>query len=350
MAVRRWNVEVHSSGVYADLTPRIRSLSISQKRNAADTIQIELDLDDTLAYLKSINTSVKTLFATNVAELHIYLGDRKISAGQIASRDVRVSESRRSITLRAYGFFALLKYRTTGSLVNYTATDAGAIAWDLINTTQVASYGALGITMGTITTSVSRTRGYSYKNVKEAIEELSAVENGFDFEVTPDKVFNVYYPKMGIKRDDVTFTYPGTIVELSDLEDGTRMANRVLAFGAGTGDFNISTSVEDTALETVYTRRDAKVNRSDVSDVTTLTSHANGLLSAQKNVLHMPQLTVDGNREPRFGSYGLGDEVQIVTDRYQEVFADINGYWRIDGMDINVDENAREQVRLLLLR
>ena len=85
--------------------------------------------------------------------------------------------------------------RYTDAVVEYASTDAGEIAWDLIDNSQNQTNGDLGITKGIIETTQNRDRTYYNQNIMEAIVNLSNVIGGFDFEFTHNKVFNVYAVK-----------------------------------------------------------------------------------------------------------------------------------------------------------
>lgn len=111
----------------------------------------------------------------------------------------------------AVDYFGLLAKRIVGvPVTTYTSTDAGEIAWDLIDDSQNSNtpYSDWGITEGSIATSVNRDRTFRFDKIYDAIRKLSSdeVKNGFDFEITPAKEFNVYYPTKGQSRPNLIFT------------------------------------------------------------------------------------------------------------------------------------------------
>lgn len=137
-------------------------------------------------------TNANLLVSQN--ELIIERNGVAIWGGQIVEVHKVADETTKKVRVYAKGFASLLDYRVTQLTVDYIDTDAGTIAWGLINHTQTAgSYGDFGITEGTIESTVKRTREYpQYTNILRSIQELSDSLGGFDYEVTPDKVFNVY--------------------------------------------------------------------------------------------------------------------------------------------------------------
>lgn len=70
---------------------------------------------------------------------------------------------------------------------DFVGVDQGTIAWSLIDLlNQVGTAGDTGLRQGTIEATTARDRSYvTGKNVGEAIEQLTQVVGGFDFEVLP---------------------------------------------------------------------------------------------------------------------------------------------------------------------
>lgn len=328
-----------SSGLVADLTGRAISRSIKLQRNRPDEISLVYDIDNIQKLANSLNMDVWDIFRVNENEIKICKANWVVASGQI-NYAKRTAGSNRRIEIKAIGFFNLLKQRYTDDSVIFSATDAGAIAWSLINTTN--GLDDTGITQGTIQTSVNRDRGYSYKNVYDAIIQLSECINGFDFDVDSDKKFNVYYPKQG-QTTDLVFNYPGNIQELSYERDGTRMTNKVIGIGAGTGVNAIRTISQDTASQTTYGLRESILQYPDISVIATLQEHTDGELLLSKKFIDIPDLILDGSIDPEFGTYRIGDQIRVVANT-----EGINDYYRIEAMELNLDENNRETVRVQL--
>jgi hypothetical protein len=345
-------IEIRNSNgtVVADLSGRCISRKLSFKRNQADTIELDFDLDNISNYCKLINSTIWDLFIVNSSEIRIYRDTKLITAGQICYAYPSISGDTRKLKVKAVGWFDLLSYRYTGETKEFSSEDAGDIAWTLINESQQQTNGDFGFTEGIIQPSKNRDRSYSYKNIKDAIVQLSEVIDGFDFEITPDKVFNVYYPKIGTKRDDLVFTYPGNIQNISFERDGTKMSNKVIGIGAGTG-INATRSLsEDTTSQSIYQLREKVIQLPDISNQDTLEQHTDSETLIRGAYLDLPDILLDGNIDPKFGEYNVGDEIKIQITEYEEAFEKVKGWWRIEAIDLDIDENNHEDVRLRVMR
>jgi hypothetical protein len=337
-------IEVNGSdgNILADLSGRLISRSIIKERNRADKISLTFDLHNIRDYAKEIGVTIWDIFAVGRNDIVIKKNDTVLSAGQISW--ARVMEDK--IEVKAEGYSNLLYQRFTDEDVTFSGVDAGQIAWHLIEATQLN--GDLGITEGTIQESVDRDRTYSYKNIGEAIDQLTEVINGFDFEITWDKKLNVYYPKIGQRRDDIILTYPGNVRELSFERDSSQIVNKVYAVGSGSGvDAQRAESVDENSQER-FGLRVSILQLSDVSESETLQQHADAEVVAYREFLDAPGLMIKTTELP-YGSYNIGDEITIAVED-NEAFEPVNGWWRIDGIDLQLDENNAEMVRLRLMK
>lgn len=345
----RYTVEVYSAtGVLiADLSGLQLSLNIDFKRNRSDQITMTFDTEKVKQHAITIGITFWDLFKVDVNEIRIMRNQKVISAGQINTVQPDANDK---TTVRASGWFDLLKYRYSSAGASFTGTDAGEIAWNLIDTTQSLTNGNFGILRGVIQASISRDRTYDVeKNIYDAIVQLSEVIDGFDFEITWDKRFNVYSPGIGIIRDDIIFNYPGNIKRLRMTRDGTAVFNDVTIKGAGFGAEVFAAQAIDTTSGATYGLRQEILNQSDVSVEATLLEKANEELRVRKAPMDLVNITLDGNLSPVFGTYSLGDYIQVTTDDLS-IFGVINGFMRLDGMDLSVDENNTEEVNLRMLR
>lgn len=115
-------------------------------------------------------------------------------------RIVRVSQDwgasgEDSITCEGICYRRMLSYRVVQSPLSFTSTSQGQIVWDLIQHTQSQTNGNLGITLGTIGSTVARTRDYlPGVNIFEAITELTQIENGLAWDIDPTLALQIYDP------------------------------------------------------------------------------------------------------------------------------------------------------------
>lgn len=329
----------------ADVSDMCRTRRYIRRRNRPENIELAFDIDDLRRYLIASKNTADDLLRTNSNEVHIYRGDSQIVAGQIIYRDVAASDSK-TVTIQAAGWLQMLAHRYTGIGVDYLSTDIGAIMWDLIDTAQGVANGDIGITQGIIQTSRAADRStYDYKRIKDAVIQLSEVIGAPDFSFTPDKVFNVWYPKQGRQLTNVSLSYPGNILSISYTQDGEKMANQIIAIGSGTGTDAITSIKDDLTAQAYYGLRQKKIQFNDISLQDTLDDHADEELRTSVGFFELPEVTVHGY-DPVVGSYDIGDEINVVVSEDVELFGHINGFHRIDEIDTTVDENDVETIKL----
>src|SRR5690348_953846 len=146
-----------------------------------------------------------------------------------------------TIHIEALSYFAHLANRYITA--SYSQQDGGDIVWDLIDTTQSATNGFLGITQGTIDTTYDHDRSYENKEVAEAIMQLSEVENGLAFRLTATQDSNYRFtgctinvaPGYGSQRDDLAPLEIGVNVSSVDGSTQGDIVNYVTMYGAGVG-------------------------------------------------------------------------------------------------------------------
>lgn len=353
----RYRIEAYDGdgNLLADLSTRHQGLTFKKTKNRADALTLSFGIENIDALCKQLNTTVSDLFQRNINEIRLYRDDALVGAGEVSYLQASIDDDRQSISVNVPGWLEKLAARTTGLSGDsdwiFTSTDAGQIAWGLIDATQSLANGDMGITQGTIQASITRDRtDYDLTNVLDAVIALTEVENGFDMEITPDKKFNVYYPKIGQQRPDIVLSWPGNIKRISYAADGSLMANKIHAIGSGNGADRSYETAQDTGLQAVYGLREKKITLSDVSTDTVLTEHANEELNADKVPIIIPSVELRPGTAPFYGDYGIGDEVTIAVDDYANVFDIVNGQYRIETITLQVDVDGRESVSLGLSR
>ncbi len=328
----------------ADLTARALKRKITKIRNRSDLIQVVFNLDDVRRLCVDLNIQPKNLFAVDQNEIRLLRNGVVQSAGQLVDVRFEIIERKRTVQIFAVGWFDLLASRITAQLRQFNSTDAGQIAWELIDDSQSLPNGDFGITQGTIQASVDRDRTYEFKEIAEAILQLSEVNNGFDFEITWDKKFNVYYPKIGQSRPDLVLAHPGNIRAIDFTRRGVDISNKVIARGAGTGGNSIFFTASDTPSQERFRLREQLLDLNDISLLTTLEEHAAAELSLKKNFMDVPTLELEPDAMPEFGTYGLGDLLPLeITDSF---FSGLNDTYRIEKITIGIDAENVENVTL----
>jgi hypothetical protein len=331
----------------ADLTGRAKNRKITQIRNDADLIEWELDLNEYERFCALNGVDPSTLLVNGQTEIRVKRLGEYLSGGQLNYKDLIVDATRQVIQIRASGFVQLLADRYTDATREFTATDASTIAWTAIAESQAKTNGDFGITQGALATIGNHDRTYQWRDLKSLVQDL-AVQTGFDFEITPTKVFNTY-TAIGSSRPEIIFESPGNILSYELPEDGTALANEIIAFGSGNGtDAGVTVTVDDEgAQETVQLRQKTLTTNGVDDSQGGVTSAANAELAAWALPFEIPIITVSGDVAPFVTDYGIGDRVRVKLGGYGMV-SHINGLYRIERREITIDDNDHEEVKLYL--
>jgi len=307
--------------------------------NSAGQASFTIDLNDEKATQANLREGR--------SQLYVYRGSTLYFSGKIMIVERTGDEASQKANVTALGWLWFFEKRIIGKTadVTYTTTDAGAIAWGIINTSQNKTYGSLGITQGTIQTSQNLSLTYTRQKIRQALDDLIS-QAGIEFEITPDKIFNVYYPKKGSDRTaTVKFKYPGNIKSWRSLSDGTTVINDILALGQGTGAEELTADVEDTGTKNVFGLFEDVASFKDVDNQTALTNMANYFLSLRK----APRLTLDievhGNNETvEITDYVEGDTVRIEIKHTNYT---LTQDFRIFEIHVDIGDDDKETVRLV---
>src|SRR5207237_449511 len=146
------------------------------------------------------------------------------------------------------GWWSLFPWRRITADKTYSAAthDQLFIARDLVTYAQSKPGGALGITVGSEVSGRKRDAAYHFyehKPVAEAVEQMSRLDDGFDFaiDVAYDssgaftRTFRLWYPRKGRTAGSTGHVWElgRNMVSLKWPEDGTKTVNASYALGAG---------------------------------------------------------------------------------------------------------------------
>ncbi len=267
-------------------------------------------------------------------EVYVYREGTRVWGGIMTMVDGSLTPNQDNMTVYAKGFMEYFKARYTDDSRIFSATDAGAIAWTLIDESQTLTNGDFGITEGTIETSVNRDRTYEYKNIYDAIVQLSEVQNGFDFEITAAKEFNVYYPQRGDDlSDSQIFKWGKNIKEVKRfLHDFSEPVNEVTVLGTGLATATRTASQS----KTDYNLRQLIYPYKDVEGVSFLEAKGDEILNRFARPNREYEIVQIPESYPTYGVVQMGDwvRIEVAYGNYLEI-ADVV---RINQMIINVDK------------
>lgn len=202
------------------------------------------------------------------------------------------------------------------------------------------------INAGTNTDTQPRTITYEIgQNVGEEIQNLSEIESGFDFEVTPDT------RELNIKRfddfndltEDVAFGFnwgPKNLASFERIMDADAMQNQVIVQGD-----SVAYQADEDSYWDDYNMFTELISLTETNNANILQAIANAEVAVNK----LPQTLINFTPKAEglaslpsvLEDYTVGDKVKVVAERNNQV---VSQPVRIFGLDINIDENGKEQV------
>ena len=318
-----------------------RNLVFGKRLNNYGTCRFDILVDDTEAnaLISLCEYEVYIYKVTSTGDVLVWSGEQRRRTGSL------VENHDDWCTIYCYDWFYALKDRYTAKTVTYSSVDAGLIAWQMINTSQLKTNGNLGITQGTITATQDRDRVYENQNIMEAISNLSDVIGGFDFEITNDKVFNVYTIKGTDLTDSLILEYGRNLQNASIDEDFTEPCNNAIVLGEViNGEELTRVDRPDTTTQAKYKLREMVLSADNVIDENTLNEKGDAMLYKYKEPLikvtfEVIRGTVD------ITQFSLGDLIRLII---KKGCYNIDSDYRIFEWTINHEDDNTEKLSLIL--
>jgi hypothetical protein len=309
------------------------------------------------------------LMAATVPERTIVYIERDgtlVGGGFIIWRRIRRGNDM-PMTLWGAGVSSIWRRNRIVANLTYTALDQFTIARNLVTHLQSQAGGNIGISVGSGTSGVLRDRtyyGYERKNLGDALSELAAVDNGFDFAVecsmvagAPVKNLVLSYPRRGriAGSTGIIFETGKNIVNYEFEEDGTRSARAIDALGSGDGaDMKISTAVDTALIDAGYPLTAEVISHKDVTVQATINAHALAAMRARSATPTFLTVTVDPNDiDAGLGTWIVGDDALVrITDsnfpRRSDGSPGHESYYRILAYSVDIPDDGPETVTLVL--
>lgn len=317
------------------------SLRYVRTLNGAGSCEFTLPLDDPFVTM--------TNFAEGEREIHLYRDGVLVWGGRLWQWEIT---SVTSVRFMAQGFFSTLSRREVVDDLLFVNDDQLDIAWGLIDYTQDRTGGALGITRDSLLASgVNRSKSYCLGEgvrIADAIGDLAATLDGFDYEVGADKAWRTWHTLRGTDLSaTIVFDTNTNVIDMTFDGDATQVANSVLALADGgscetpTYEFDVDTGSRGTygLLEDSVTSDDFQADH--------LFAQAQERLRIGKASRRQPTITVDAAMPdtPDLSDYDLGDQVNFQCSRG---FATFDQDFRIIEIDAVARPGSLERVRLTL--
>lgn len=318
------------------------NLELHLKLNNVSTISFEINTKNLELLCSSVGTTPRQVLYPAKTEVKVYRNGIIKFGGIISTVDTSYQENGATTSVSADSY---VQYFAKRYLVkSYTATDRSAIAWDAINTVQLVTNGSLGITQGTLATIYSSDLTADYQDVKSIIMNYTTYAPvTYDFEITPDKVFNTY-TRLGSDKPEVELVYPQNIVSIKVPRSSDTLYNKIIGLGSGIGVERLESIKKDATSQLTYRVQESKQLFNSVSVQSTLDDNTQGYLDQSLGVLELPEIVVNGS-EIDLDTLVVGDSVTVRIDG-STMCDDVDGLYRIYTMDISVSENNQETITL----
>lgn len=363
--------------------------SVAAGGPSAGTIRDELDLGDVkiVDRLKGVGslTAGISQFSPGATRANLDTENTLIvatrdgvvmSVCQLLEAERQMGSNTVALTCDGYWSFARARHIRNVQGMTYGTLAAGEVRFDQVDQFRIVadlvahmqSIEDLGITVSYDALSgVLRDRSYEAdkgKSVGEAIEQLSDVDNGFDWALEPGGtvdaltytlrlsyprrgrntgfVFDLVVPEEGSDQSSGS----GAVLDYSLLDSSRDMVTRYTAVGPGEGTAQLVGHAADPNLLGAVPLREASGAWLDVTNQTTLDAHAliGQRINGRRSLI--VTLKLNPNADPKLGAYILGDTINLVS--IQDGWASVAGPYRIIARTIDIDKQGREFVLLEL--
>lgn len=280
-------------------------------------------------------------------------------SGPVWSMQESYSAQGKNMVVNCVGWKELLNRRLIRERKLYLADafTGGEITFDLLD--YVNGISPTGIAKGVALDTQVRNRTYERKHVfGRAIDELTEIENGYDWVVDPlTKELNIYDSQISSPihqdRTDVVFGFNWGPENLAQFDRNTSvdsLVNSMIVSGKN-GSFG---PYEDATSIAYWKMFEEDVSLGDVANQEILSAYAQAEILFRKDprvlysILPFPASHEVSARPRPLVDYGVGDRVYL-TARYGDVLEVEDQPARVFGMDINIEDNGAERVNSLTL-
>lgn len=329
----------------ADITEIARNRFMTLKRNGIGVFQFSLDLKTFTDFCDGIGTHPREILYPYICDIIVKLDGQYWQGFECSYVVPYLNQSDQTLSVRALSYLGMFEQRFTSE--SFSNVESTAIASGIITAAQAELDGDFGFTIGSqYTTGVTRVRNYERTRISDALIDLTQLETGtFDFEFTYDKVFKTY-EQIGTLREDVPLRYGigGNIKNTDAAIDGPALANYITAIGSGFGADQVTATAIDRYSALAYGKREELPLFNSVEDEDELQENADGFLARTKDLLQIPAVVVPAHEINLLAS-SVGDRfhVDLTEHKYTD---NVNGWYRVEQMDIDWDENDAADVTL----
>jgi len=281
------------------------SATLERNLNNVHTASINVSYAYLSDYLGRQNTTPKDLFENAWINIYIYKDNNLIFGGFLCDVVYNKSSGSFTVQLGCKSWLAYFENRLYSGII--TATDAGMIAWNALN-----SVNDIGITQGTITATKTRDRTYKYDDVCKIVVNLGSlqIQEGFEFDLSNLKVFTVV-SRIGSDKPTIIFDDFNVIDYSLSVGLVGKLFNYGTVLGSGMDDNQLARTYDaGSAYQTNWYKQEALLQETDIPETVTLDDDIKKYVELRKNPIRT--LTLKATvASPIFENYDVGDGVVI---------------------------------------
>lgn len=227
-------------------------------------------------------------------------------------------------------------------VTTYTAVEQRTIVWNLVTMAQSKTNGNYSITQGPESaTGITRTKVLTQGQfIGNEIDAISKSTNGFDWDVSPAMVLNLYYPQRG-SNNGIGLEYGKSVGALSRTKSSSIFGNAAIVTG-GTGTLPTE-ALSATIATNPQGRWDIVSSFPDVIEQQILNDKASWLVARTGLLIPVYTLKLVAGFWKGTSHIGLGDTVRLLV-RKGRIFD--NMLMRVLEIAIDIGNDGGEEVSM----
>lgn len=305
-----WTVELYDKNNNFICEVPFEGLEVVFELNGFWSASVSTNIFDLRRVISQFGMTVEDLLSGGFRWAKIKREDEVVFSGFLTEPSIR--KAGKSIDCELFFNGWLSYFRKRFITKQYEGVDAGQIAWDLISTAQSEAYGDIGVTQGTIEATVDRDRTYVDDEVANAIVRLSAfhIDNGFDFEISNDRVFTVKQ-RLGSDKPYIVFDNTNIKNWRVNFGVGLSLTNRVIGLGAGMGEAQLRVVRDaDSAYQSKWYLLEERKSWPGVERDSTLNAHCDEVLNRYRDTFKEVEIDVV-LKGVSLSDFNVGDGVKV---------------------------------------
>ncbi|MBM7770893.1 uncharacterized protein with GYD domain [Actinokineospora baliensis] len=319
-------------------------ITFTNTLNAPGSASVVIALDT-----RSRHVNALTVVTGAATALYVERDKRVVWAGLLwdASADFAAG----TLTLECEGWLSYFRLRGFHATRRFDQVDQADIARELLR--HAGEYGdgsRLGmIAFGSEKTGVLRDRTYKqseHSSIGGAVEQLAAVNGGFDFSFTTEwrgddltTTFKIAYPAVGRTRE-ITLAQGLNCDITSATISGKSVVTHAFATGAGDGPEQVWAS--SGSPSPIHPRLESVDSYSDIKEYDTLKSKADRRVRLGRAPIVLPTISLYPD-SIGLDEIELGDAVAVAGG---SGLVPISGLWRVTELAVTVGESGSEDIQI----